>query len=433
VNKQAFFARQLAHWLFKVDWHYNTLLAATIECTSELPDDCDSLINELLLRYPAKPSQTSVTEYLLSSERLANWFGHNLAAPSSKPTITRFALQQPSPATHAGTPLPEINTIGDLANWLSLTVSELDWFANFWRTDASTPEHRKHYQYELLEKRQGGVRLIEKPKTRLKQVQQKIYHNMLSTLDTHPAAHGFCKSRNCISHASNHVGKRYVMTYDIADCFHSINWPRVKAVFLQLGYATEVAAYLTALCTHRVQLDYKTRRLFDHAQQELLKQRHLPQGVPTSPALANAVLNRLDRRLSGLANTLEMDYSRYADDIAMSSHSIRDWRFLEPLIGGICIDEGVSLNYKKTRIKRSHQKQRLVGIVVNSEPNIDRQYFDELKAILTNCKRHGIDSQNRDGHPHFRAHLLGRIQYVKSLNKQRGIKLEHIYHEIKDH
>jgi len=326
VNKQAFFARQLAHWLLEVDWHYNTLLAATIECTSELPDDCDSLVNELLLRYPAKPSRTSITEYLLSSERLANWFGHNLAAPSSKPTITRFALQQPSSATHAGTPLPEINTIGDLAKWLSLTVTELDWFANFWRTDASTPEHRKHYQYELL-----------------------------------------------------------------------------------------------------------ARRLFDRAQQELLKQRHLPQGVPTSPALANAVLNRLDRRLSGLAGALEMDYSRYADDIAMSSQSIRDWRFLEPLIGGICIDERVSLNYKKTRIKRSHQKQRLVGIVVNSKPNIDRHYFDALKATLTNCKRHGLESQNREGHPHFRAHLLGRKQYVKSLKQQRGVKLDHIYHEIKAH
>lgn len=135
-------------------------------------------------------------------------------------------------------------------------------------------------------------------------------------------------------------------------------------------------------------------------------------------------------RLKGLANSLDLDYSRYADDIAMSGNSHRDWRFLEPLIGGICLDERVSLNYRKTRIYRTHQKQRLVGIVVNNKPNIDRKYFDVLKATLTNCKRHGIESQNRNGHPYFCAHLLGRIQYVKSLNKPRGLKLERIYHDI---
>ena len=114
----------------------------------------------------------------------------------------------------------------------------------------------------------------------------------------------------------------------------------------------------------------------------------------------------------------------------MSGNRHRDWRFLEPLIGGICLDEGVTLNYKKTRIKRSHQKQRVVGIVVNAKANVDRKYFDTLKATLTNCARYGLDSQNRHEHPQFHAHLLGRIQYVKTLNEQRGLKLEQIYRDI---
>lgn len=426
MNKQAFFARQLANWLFAVDWHYTTLLSTFIESATEFPDDGNELINELLLSYPVKPSQLIITNFLLSSERLAQWF----KGDRSKPVITRIALTRPSPAASAEMPLPPIDTIGDLAQWLSLTPAELDWFANFWRSDASTPDHLKHYRHDLLEKRKGGKRLIEMPKSRLKLIQRKIYQEILVNLKTHPAANGFCKGKSCISHASNHVAKRYLMSYDIADCFHSIGWQLIKAVFLRLGYAPKVSVYLSALCTHRVQLDYKTLRQFNQAQQERLKQRHLPQGAPTSPALVNAVLYRLDLRLSGLAKSLEMDYSRYADDIAMSSNSHRDWRFLEPLIGGICLDEGVSLNYRKTRISRRHQKQRLVGIVVNTKPNIDRQYFDSLKAILTNCKRHGVESQNHKAHKNFRAHLLGRIQYVKSLNRQRGDKLERLYREI---
>lgn len=383
------------------------------------------------MSYPVKPPQISISEYLSSSPRVRNWFRRN----RSKPTITRFAFQQANLTEKPEHPqpensLPQLSTISDLAQWLSLTITELDWFTDRWRREASTPEQLNHYRYDFRQKRQGGLRLIEKPKVRLKQIQRKIYEDILCTQTTHPAAHGFTKGRNCLSHASIHAGKRYVMSYDIAECFHSINWPSVKAVFTRLGYTQEVASYLTHLCTHSAQLNHQTLRQFDRAQKERLKQRHLPQGAPTSPSLANAVLHQLDLRLSGLAKSLDADYSRYADDIAMSSNSVRDWRFLEPLIGSICLEEGVALNYKKTRIKREHQKQRLVGIVVNKKPNIDREYFDALKAILTNCRRHGIESQNRNGHPHFRAHLLGRIQYVKSLNSQRGTKLESIYYEI---
>ena len=274
------------------------------------------------------------------------------------------------------------------------------------------------------------MRLIEKPKATLKRLQRKINREILSASDIHPAAHGFCKGRSCLSHASIHTGKRYLLLYDITECFQSIGWLKVKSVFRRMGYEEKLSTYLTALCTHSVRLEKAQLSQFDTVQRERLKRRHLPQGAPGSPALANAVLHRLDLRLSGLAKSLGLDYSRYADDIAMSGNSHRDWRFLEPLIGGICLDEGVTLNYRKTRIKRTHQKQRMVGIVVNSKTNVDRKYFDALKATLTNCARHGLDSQNHLGHPHFRACLLGRIQHVKSLNEQRGLKLERIYHGI---
>lgn len=426
VDRHAFFCRQLAKCLFQVDWHYTTLLGITIECVGDLPDDCDTLINELLLHYPIKPSEKAIAEFIQSSERLSIWF----RGDTSLPRITRFSLKSATFTEQVNRQCPGIGTLKDLADWLTISQSELEWFVNFWRFDASTPKHLQHYRYQLLEKRDGRMRLIEKPKTTLKRLQRKIYQEILSTSDTHLAAHGFCKGRNCLSHASVHVGKRYLHLFDIAECFQSIGWSKVKAVFRRMGYPDAVSTYLTALCTHSVRLEQAQLNLFDATQRDQFRQRHLPQGAPSSPALANAVLHRLDLRLEGLAKGLGLNYSRYADDIAMSGNAHRDWRFLEPLIGGICLDEGVTLNYKKTRIKRSHQKQRVVGIVVNCKANVDRKYFDTLKATLTNCARFGLESQNRHEHPQFRAHLLGRIQYVKSLNEQRGLKLEKIYLEI---
>lgn len=45
----------------------------------------------------------------------------------------------------------------------------------------------------------------------------------------------------------------------------------------------------------------------------------LPQGAPTSPILTNAICEKLDIRLSGVAKRFGLNYTRYADDITFSS------------------------------------------------------------------------------------------------------------------
>ena len=75
-------------------------------------------------------------------------------------------------------------------------------------------------------------------------------------------------------------------------------------------------------------------------------------------------------------------------------------------------------------------RQQLAGVVVNMHPNVRRDEFDRLKAILTNCVRHGPASQNRDKHTDFRAHLAGRVAHVVAMNAERGQKLRAIFDRI---
>ena len=56
-------------------------------------------------------------------------------------------------------------------------------------------------------------------------------------------------------------------------------------------------------------------------------------------------------------------------------------------------------------------------------PNIRRDDYDQLKAALHNCVRHGPAGQNRDNVRNFRAHLAGRIAHVSQLNPARGARL----------
>ena len=84
-----------------------------------------------------------------------------------------------------------------------------------------------------------------------------------------------------------------------------------------MGYAEHVADLLAGLCTnaapHRVWTAPASHELRD-----LYRRPHLPQGAPTSPALANICMYRADCRLAGLARSAGAVYTRYADDMAFS-------------------------------------------------------------------------------------------------------------------
>jgi hypothetical protein len=89
----------------------------------------------------------------------------------------------------------------------------------------------------------------------------------------------------------------------------------------------------------------------------------------------------------------------------------------------IALEEGFAVNARKTRFMRRGVRQQLCGVVLNDRPNICRDEFDRLKAILHNCITHGPHTQDRAGRPDFRGHLLGRIAWVERLNPRRGANL----------
>jgi hypothetical protein len=208
----------------------------------------------------------------------------------------------------------------------------------------------------------------------------------------------------------------------------------VAAFFRTAGYPERVAERLAGVCTNAApasvwagcvtHVEWETRQMYRRA--------HLPQGAPTSPALANAMAYRLDCRLGGLAQAAGGAYTRYADDLAFSG----DAEFARGVgrfalhAMAVAMEEGFAVHARKTRVERQGVRQQLAGLVVNSRINVARDEFDRLKALLTNCVRHGAESQNREAHPAFREHLRGRVGFVESVNAARGAKLRAIFEKI---
>lgn len=327
--------------------------------------------------------------------------------------------------------LPVLREPEDIAEWLGISVNRLAWLSHRCRGGIAEGLQQSHYFYQWRTKKSGGVRLIEAPKTELRAVQRKILHELLDRVPTSAAAHGFVRGRSIRTHAKIHVKSAILVKFDLTDFYPSVTYGRVVAIFRAIGYCREAALWLARLTTtsipHSLSAPSEDRfAAWRH------RRRHLPQGAPTSPALANLSAYWLDQRLSGLARKFDARYSRYADDLAFSGDESLDTklRLMIPLVQQVIHREKFESNYQKRQVLRRHQRQVVTGVVVNEKPNISRRDVDRLKAILTNCVQHGPASQNRDDHPNFAAHLAGRIAHVAQFHRPRAEKLRAIYARI---
>ena len=333
-------------------------------------------------------------------------------------------------------PAPILETPAQLAGWLGIPIARLDWYADLKGLNRPAEDNLQHYRYRWLPKRTPNTfRLLEEPKPVLKSIQHQILIDILSCLDPHDAAHGFRRKRSIATNAAVHCGRAIVVRFDLKDFFTSIPAAKVAAVFDAIGYPQPMARILAGLCTTR--LPYRIWQTkpgvhdeTGHANWVRLSMPHLPQGAPTSPALANLCALRLDVRLSALGRNIDAKYTRYADDLTFSGPEELAVARLQRSVMEICAEEGFILNPTKTRIQRRSTRQTVAGVVVNVRPNIGREEFDLLKAILTNCVRTGPEEQNRAEHPDFRAYLSGRIAFVAMVNSKRGRKLWAIFDRI---
>ena len=343
-------------------------------------------------------------------------------------STTRWLTYQPAMGEMRW-PVPAIPTLGELSHFFALTNSELEWFADVRSLERRvSDEHLRHYRYRWVAKKRGGARLIEAPKQRLREIQRHVLRTILDRIPPHESVHGFVRGRSAVTFALGHTSSEVVLRLDLENFFGSIHAGRVYGVFRTAGYPESVAHALTGLTTNAMPLavwrDAPTAVRQDFMLGKRLDEPHLPQGAPTSPALANLCAHGLDRRLSGLASSFGIRYSRYADDLAMSGALNRaSVARLIALASEIADNEGFNIRPAKTLVMGNGHRQRIAGIVVNGKPNLDRPSYERLRAALHNASVRGLEAANVGRRDRFAEHLAGRVAWAVSLNPSRARKL----------
>lgn len=260
---------------------------------------------------------------------------------------------------------------------------------------------RKHYRSFPLKKKDGTKRDIDTPRTYLKVIQWWILDNILNHVEIAENVFGFVAGRSAVQNAKYHLGAKHVLNVDIRQFFPSITIDQVREIFVSLGYTEDVAEMLAQLCC----LDDR-----------------VPQGAPTSPAIANLVLRGLDERLSSLAEEAGNRYSRYADDLTFSSQQRIEPAFLDSVQKAVK-STGFDLKPEKTRFSGSEGRMEVTGIVINDKMQPSRVWRKRTRATL-----HRLSLATRLTRRHL-AYLQGIIGVAGQF--QDSIQMQQLSHQAR--
>ena len=236
------------------------------------------------------------------------------------------------------------------------------------------------YTIKKIPKRNGEERCIYIPNNYIKKVQRKLLYILNFKYKSKDCSHGFEKNKCIKSNAMNHVSKKYILKLDIKDFFPSINFKRIYGVFKShpFNFNSKVATFLSHMCIYQESID-------DTSDLGVL-----PQGAPTSPLLANLICRSFDNQMLKLATYYKCTYTRYADDIYLSTNLSS---FPEELFNnGLLSDKIISIfnkndfciNTSKTKLFTNKQRQSVTGLITNKKVNIKRSYIKNIRTMLYN-------------------------------------------------
>lgn len=244
---------------------------------------------------------------------------------------------------------------------------------------------REQYREFEIEKKGGGCRRILAPPANLARIQTRLLRVLEVSFEPRSCVQGFVRGRSIVSNAQIHCGKRFVLNVDLRDFFPTIHIGRVIGAFRKEPFclSCSVATVIGQIACDGDGL--------------------LPQGAPTSPIIANIVCRALDTALQRIAQSHCCAYSRYADDISISTSNST---FPEELATtdddgntslGDLLDttirrHGFEINVRKVWMRTHRERQEVTGLTVNEFPNLTRRYVREMRAILHNWEKLGYEA-----------------------------------------
>jgi RNA-directed DNA polymerase len=269
------------------------------------------------------------------------------------------------------------------------------------------------YKVHEIEKRNGrGKRTIAQPTAEVKVLQRLLMEEFLSGLPISDAAKAYRKNHNIVDHALPHAKNQYLLKLDFKDFFPSLR---------STDFIRHLKIY-SALHLDDVKLLARAFFWRPRGQRKLM----LSIGAPSSPFISNTLLFEFDVKLIEYCKVHSIVYTRYADDIALSTNHPSSLgsahNFIRELIAKIR-HPLLELNEGKTVYTSKKHHRELTGLTLSNEGNasIGR---DKKRLIRSMAFNYSVGKLELENHSKLRGWIAFMLSvdplFVKSLEKMIG-------------
>jgi hypothetical protein len=265
-----------------------------------------------------------------------------------------------------------------------------------------------YYLHERKAKPNGSYREIYGVKDRLKSVQQKIVRSIYNNVSFPKYLQGSIKDkvtpRSHISNAQLHVNVRVLVHMDISNFYPSVHKEIIFDIWMRFfNFPADVAQILTKLTTY---------------------QGFLPQGAPTSSGLGNLVFWEREHEVLSELQELGFAYSRYVDDISVSTDKFIDMSKLATvfsLVFGMFRSRGVDSNRNKIDISTSGYAMTVHNLNVNGKVlTIPKDERGRIRAAVKECENKAKESRFIEEYEALWSSTYGRVMYMKQLHSSKA-------------
>lgn len=251
-----------------------------------------------------------------------------------------------------------------------------------------------YYKDYTIPKRNGGKRLISQPSPELKSFQYWVIENILRKLPVSQGAFAYQRGDSIKRHAGYHKNSKFIFHTDIKQFFKHIHFGLLDGVLK-----------CHSDCITPLGLDLPDA--IDTIHKICFRNHGLSIGAVSSPLISNIVLYEFDETMIRYCHDRGYKYSRYADDIYISSNQF----FPKSILTFISMQLsylGFDINYTKTWFKSTKYCRKVTGLVITNdgEISIGLKKRKEIKKMLYDALIHHTGDKN---------YIIGNLAFLKDI------------------
>jgi retron-type reverse transcriptase len=256
------------------------------------------------------------------------------------------------------------------------------------------------YKVYQIPKRSGGQRTICHPSRELKALQYVFLREILTSLPVHEAATGYQAGSSIKANAAAHKESRVILKLDFESFFPSIK-------------ASDWEAYVRSMLPTWSDEDISFSQYVMFWGAGTYTPMCLSIGAPTSPFISNAIMYQFDGVISNYAADNGLVYTRYADDITVSSDGFMDVDAVVAEIKAVLATipyPKLKLNAAKTKIASKSTSRRITGLVISNDCKVS--LGRDRKRLIRAMVHHALTGQ---ASPEGMAHLAGLLSFASDV------------------